>query len=110
MDLLIILTYVAIAWSIFKIFKIPVNKWTVPTAALGGVFIVSALILLMNYNHPYTFTAQKAVISIPITRRLPEWSAALRIKPINELKRERCCLPSTRHVIRRGSTDSRPIL
>ena len=67
MDLLIILTYVAIAWSIFKIFKIPVNKWTVPTAALGGVFIVSALILLMNYNHPYTFTAQKAVISIPIT-------------------------------------------
>lgn len=67
MDLLIILTYVAIAWSIFKIFKIPVNKWTVPTAALGGVLIVSALILLMNYNHPYTFTAQKAVISIPIT-------------------------------------------
>ena len=67
MDLLIILTYVAIAWSIFKIFKIPVNKWTVPTAALGGVFIVSALILLMNYNHPYTFLAQKAVISIPIT-------------------------------------------
>lgn len=33
----------------------------------GGVFIVSALILLMNYNHPYTFLAQKAVISIPIT-------------------------------------------
>ena len=55
MDLLIILTYVAIAWSVFKIFRIPVNKWTVPTAALGGVFIVSALILLMNYNHPLYF-------------------------------------------------------
>ena len=67
MDLLIILTYVAIAWTIFKVFKIPVNKWTVPTAALGGVFIVSALILLMNYNHPYTSLAQKAVISVPIT-------------------------------------------
>lgn len=67
MDLLIILTYVAFAWSIFKIFKIPVNKWTVPTAALGGVFLISGLILLMNYNHPYTFQAQKAVISIPIT-------------------------------------------
>ncbi|MEW7314969.1 HlyD family secretion protein [Buttiauxella gaviniae] len=67
MDLLIILTYVAIAWSIFKIFKIPVNKWTVPTAALGGVFLIGALILLMNYNHPYTFLAQKAVISIPLT-------------------------------------------
>lgn len=67
MDLLIILTYVALAWAIFKIFKIPVNKWTVPTAALGGVFIVSGLILLMNYNHPYTSLAQKAVITIPIT-------------------------------------------
>lgn len=67
MDLLIILTYVALTYGIFKIFKIPVNKWTVPTAALGGVILVGALILLMNYNHPYTFQAQKAVISIPIT-------------------------------------------
>jgi multidrug resistance efflux pump len=32
MDLLIILTYMAIAWSIFKI---PINKYTFPTAALG---------------------------------------------------------------------------
>ncbi len=60
MDLLIILTYVAFAWAMFKIFKIPVNKWTIPTAALGGIFIVSGLILLMNYNHPYTFKAQKS--------------------------------------------------
>lgn len=67
MDLLIILTYVAFAWAIFKIFKIPVNKWTIPTAALGGVFLIGALILLMNYNHPYTYLAQKAVISIPLT-------------------------------------------
>ncbi|WP_312414755.1 HlyD family secretion protein [Pseudescherichia sp.] len=67
MDLLIVLTYVALAWAIFKIFRIPVNQWTLSTAALGGIFLVSALILLMNYNHPYTFTAQKAVISIPIT-------------------------------------------
>ncbi|HHQ2445305.1 TPA: HlyD family secretion protein [Raoultella ornithinolytica] len=67
MDLLIVLTYVAIAWAVFKIFRIPVNQWALATAALGGIFLVSALILLMNYNHPYTFTAQKAVISIPIT-------------------------------------------
>jgi len=67
MDLLIILSYVAIAWAVFKIFRIPVNKWTVPTAALGGVFLVSALILLMNYNHPYTSLAQKAVVAIPVT-------------------------------------------
>ncbi|MBV8044705.1 HlyD family secretion protein [Pluralibacter sp.] len=66
MDLLIILTYVACAWMVFKIFKIPVNKWSIPTAALGGIFLVSGLILMMNYNHPYTFSAQKAVIAIPV--------------------------------------------
>ena len=44
MDLLIILTYVAIAArSIFKIFKIPVNKWTVPTAALGAYLLLARL-------------------------------------------------------------------
>ena len=37
MDLLLILTYTAICVAIFKIFRIPLNKWTVPTAALGGV-------------------------------------------------------------------------
>lgn len=58
MDLLIVLTYVALAWAVFKIFRIPVNQWTLATAALGGVFLVSGLILLMNYNHPYTFTEQ----------------------------------------------------
>ncbi|KAJ9430552.1 HlyD family secretion protein [Pantoea sp. YR343] len=67
MDLLIILTYVALAWAVFKIFRIPVNKWTVPTAALGGIVLISGLILLMNYNHPYTSLAQKAVIAIPVT-------------------------------------------
>ena len=48
MDLLIILTYVAFAWAIFKIFRIPVNQWTLATATFGGVFIVAGLILLMN--------------------------------------------------------------
>ena len=37
MDLLIILTYTAICVVIFKAFKIPLNKWSVPTAVLGGV-------------------------------------------------------------------------
>ena len=66
MDLLIIMTYAAFAYGCFKLFNIPVNKWTVPTAILGGVLIVAGLILTMNYNHPYTFMAQKAVITVPV--------------------------------------------
>ena len=36
MDLLIVLTYVALAWAVFKIGRIPVNQWTLAPAARGG--------------------------------------------------------------------------
>jgi len=66
MDFLLILTYTAICVAIFKIFNVPLNKWTVPTAALGGVIIVGALILLMNYNHPYSNMAREFFVTTPI--------------------------------------------
>ncbi len=66
MDLLIIITYTAICIVIFKVFKIPLNKWTVPTAALGGLIIVGTLVLVMNYNHPYTNMARQLFITTPI--------------------------------------------
>ncbi|TKB50885.1 efflux RND transporter periplasmic adaptor subunit [Ferrimonas aestuarii] len=66
MDLLLILTYTALCVAIFKIFKIPLTKWTVPTAVLGGVVIIGALMLLMNYNHPFTPLARQVFITTPI--------------------------------------------
>lgn len=66
MDLLLILTYTAICVVIFKVFKIPLNKWSVPTAVLGGVLMIGALVFLMNYNHPYTEVARSYFISTPI--------------------------------------------
>ena len=66
MDLLLILTYTAICIVIFKVFKIPLNKWSVPTAALGGVVLIGMLILLMNYNHPYSESARQYFVTTPI--------------------------------------------
>ncbi|MFZ6049715.1 HlyD family secretion protein [Pseudomonas sp. CR3202] len=66
MDLLLILTYASICVAIFKIFRIPLNKWTVPTAVLGGVVLVGALIFLMNYNHPYSEVARTYFVSVPV--------------------------------------------
>ena len=62
MDLLLILTYAAIAYGVFKLFKIPVTAYTLLTAVLGGVFIVGFLLLAMNYNHPYTKEARFFII------------------------------------------------
>ncbi|WP_191831703.1 HlyD family secretion protein [Pseudomonas fluorescens] len=66
MDLLLILTYAAICIAIFKIFRIPLNKWTVPTAVLGGVILIGALIFTMNYNHPYSEVARTYFVSVPV--------------------------------------------
>jgi len=66
MDLLLILTYTAICVAVFKIFNLPLNKWTVPTAALGGVILVGTLVLLMNYNHPFSNMAREYFVTTPI--------------------------------------------
>jgi multidrug resistance efflux pump len=66
MELLLILTYTAICVAIFKIFRIPVNKWTLPTAALGGIFLIGFILLVMNYNHPFTDNARIYFATTPI--------------------------------------------
>ena len=66
MDLLLILTYAAFAYGAFRVFKIPVNGFTLLTAALGGVALLGALLLGMNYNHPFTSEARFYFNTTPI--------------------------------------------
>ncbi|NVP57046.1 HlyD family secretion protein [Mycoplana rhizolycopersici] len=66
MDLLLILTYAAICIAVFKIFRIPVNQWTVSTAVLGGIFLIASLLLLMSYNHPYSSDGRIYFTSAPV--------------------------------------------
>lgn len=68
MDLLLILMYVAVCYTIFKIFRIPVNQWTLATATLGGIVSLSLLLLTMNYNHPFSASAR---IYFTVTPVLP---------------------------------------
>src|SRR5260370_13359792 len=58
MELLLILIYVSICYVTFKIFRIPVNQWSLATAALGGIIGIALLLLIMNYNHPFTTNAR----------------------------------------------------
>ena len=68
MELLLILIYVAICYVIFKLFRIPVNQWSLATAALGGIIGIVLLLLIMNYNHPFTTNAR---IYFAVTPVLP---------------------------------------
>lgn len=66
MELLLILIYVAICYAIFKVFRIPVNQWSLATATLGGIFGIALLLLVMNYNHPFTAQARIYYAVTPI--------------------------------------------
>ncbi len=66
MDLLLLLLYAGLCVVIFKVFKIPLNKWTVPTAILGGIVMLASLLTIMNFNHPYAKYAREFYVSVPI--------------------------------------------
>jgi multidrug resistance efflux pump len=68
MELLLILIYVSICYVVFKVFKIPVNQWSLATATLGGIVGIVLLLLIMNYNHPFTRNAR---IYFSVTPVLP---------------------------------------
>ena len=66
MELLLALIYVAFCIAIFKIFRIPVNQWSLSTAVLGGIIGISLTLLVMNYNHPFTANARIYFAVTPI--------------------------------------------
>jgi len=86
MDLLLILTYAAICYGVFKLFKIPVNAYTLLTAALGGVFLLGFLLLAMNYNHPYTKEARFFFFTTPIVPTVSGRVVEVDAKPGEHLK------------------------
>ncbi|WP_394131285.1 HlyD family secretion protein [Shewanella maritima] len=87
MDLLLILTYTAFCVAIFKIFKIPLTKWTVPTAILGGIALIGTLLLLMNYNHPYTKFAREYFATTPINSAVRGIVTEVAVKPNQPIKK-----------------------
>jgi multidrug resistance efflux pump len=49
---------------IFKIFKSPVNQWSLATSARGGIIGI-ALLLIVSYNHPFRTNA-RIYFSVPV--------------------------------------------
>lgn len=70
METLMLLTYAALCIAIFKIFHIPLNKWTVPTAVLGGVILIGGVIFGMNYNAPFTEVGNQVFRTVPIVSQV----------------------------------------
>jgi len=84
MEVMLLLTYTAICIFIFKVFKVPLNKWTVPTATLGGAVLIGSLVLVMNYNHPYSYMARELFVTTPIVPAVGGIVTSVDVEP-NEL-------------------------
>lgn len=87
MAALLLLGYAAICVVIFKLLRVPVNKWTVTTAGIGGVVIVGGLLALMNYNHPFTNDARLYFYTTPIVPEVKGRVVEVAVKPNVPLKR-----------------------
>jgi multidrug resistance efflux pump len=86
MELLLILIYVSFCYVIFKIFRIPVNQWSLATAVLGGIVGIALILLVMNYNHPFTKNARIYFAVTPIVPSVKGRVIEVPVKPNTPLK------------------------
>ncbi|MRS17033.1 biotin/lipoyl-binding protein [Enterobacteriaceae bacterium RIT691] len=87
METLLLLTYTALCVVIFKVFRIPLNKWSVPTAILGGVVFISLVILAMNYNCPFSEDGKQAYRTVPIVSQVRGRVTEVAVKPNTPLNK-----------------------
>ena len=86
MELLLVLIYVSICYVIFKIFRIPVNQWSLATATLGGMIGIAFILLVMNYNHPFTKNARIYFTVTPVLPSVKGRVTEVPVQPNTPLK------------------------
>ena len=87
METLMILTYTACCWLIFKIFKIKVNKWSLTTAILGGVMLIGAVLMVVAYFHPASVKARSYYVTTQIVPNVKGLVVEVPVKPNQPLKK-----------------------
>ena len=88
MVVLLLLGYAAICVVIFKVLHVPVNKWSLTTAAIGAVAIVGGLLAGLNYNHPFTTDGRIYFYTTAITPTVKGTVVEVDAKPNVKLKQD----------------------
>lgn len=66
MEWFIVSGYAAICVIVFTFLRLPLNRWTVPSATIGGIVLSFALIQLLNFYHPYSGNSQQHLTIEPV--------------------------------------------
>ena len=67
MEIFLITGYIAFCVVVFTVLRIPLNRWTVPTASIGGVVLIVGLVQLLNFYHPYSDKSRHFMNTTSIT-------------------------------------------
>jgi multidrug resistance efflux pump len=62
----LVIAYSMLMFFVFKVLKVPLNKWTGTTAVLGGVVSIGFLLLMMGMYHPFTKEARIYTLTTPV--------------------------------------------
>jgi multidrug resistance efflux pump len=62
----LVIVYSLLMFIVFKVLKVPLNKWTGTTAVLGGVISIGFLLLMMGMYHPFTKEARIYTLTTPV--------------------------------------------
>jgi len=87
MDIIMMLTYVALVVILFKVFKVPVTKWTVTTAAFGGGLLMGWIYISMAYFHPYSPYGKEYFETTPISINVKGKVTEVYVKDTRALKK-----------------------
>lgn len=87
METLLILTYSSVCWVIFKVFRVPVNKWTLTTVVLGGVAMMGVILGGMAYFHPASVSARTYFVTAPIVSNVRGKIIEINAEPNTPLKK-----------------------
>ncbi len=77
MELLILSTAAATLIARFTVFRLPLNRITVPGATIGGLAMVFALIQFLNYYHPYSGNSRQYLTTTQLPPELTVQESAL---------------------------------
>jgi multidrug resistance efflux pump len=87
MTTLILLSYAALCFVVFRFLPIPRNEWTIASAVFGGIVFVAGLILVLDYNQPFTEEARVAFRTTPIFTTVEGRVIEVAARPNTPLKR-----------------------
>jgi multidrug resistance efflux pump len=83
----LVIVYSMLMFFVFKVLKVPLNKWTGTTAVLGGVVSIGFLLLMMGMYHPFTKEARIYTLTTPVLPTVKGRIIAVNVKTGDRVKK-----------------------